>query len=412
MSRLKGTLVLVALVAFGGFVGLWIRRQTSSPALEPDATTRRPGTAPQMGSAPDHVHDRRPPAAQQSTPKASLIVRLRCSGKPVVGADFTLMQEATHQQATYTTGADGAHAILLLPAGEYHVTVNLPEYVRASAHRMVEADRGHEVVIELDRGSILEGTVTNASGRPLEGTLVILVESQGGTAARSFQGTTDASGQYRIASISSGLFDARFRHAGYREGGRQGIGIVGKGQEFRIDMVLMEGRSINGKVVAEDGTPIPGATVIGNNEEIATCRADEQGAFSLAGLGDGPVSAFASAPGYGPTYLKNLAPGSSGVEFRLSKAGEVMGRISSQPLPGRFTVKISRLEPELGKYVPLYNRAYDGAQGDDFRFGDLPAGRYRLEVEAPGFEAQNVPEMDISAGQVLTDIHIRLRKTS
>jgi len=410
MSRLRGTLILVALVAFGGFVGLWIRRQAPAPGLQPHATPRTPEASQDHGHA--ETAPPRPAPPRQLNPKASLVVRLRCSGKPVAGVPFTLIEEATHQNATYTTGPDGAHAILLLPAGEYHVVVNHSDYVQAAAHRMVEADKPHEVVVELDRGGMVAGKVTDASGRPLEGTHVLLMNSEGSMAGRSLEAKSDATGQYRIVGIPPGMFDLRFHSVGYRAGVRQGVAIAGTGQEFRVDMVLMEGKTITGKVVTVDGMPISGATVIGSNEEVSTCRTDEQGAYSLQGLGDGTVSAFASAVGYGPVYLRNLAPGSSGVDFRLSKAAEIVGKISCRPLPGKFTVKIYRLEEDLGKFIPLYTRPYDGSLGDDFRVGELPAGRYRLEVEAAGFETQDIPEMDVVAGQILTGVQIRLRKSS
>jgi hypothetical protein len=322
------------------------------------------------------------------------------------------MQEATHQTEKFTTGPDGTHQILGLPAGEYHLGVDHPDYVPASVHRMVQPDRAHEVVIELDRGGRLEGKVTDATGRPLEGALVFLVSGQGAAGGPGLEAHAEASGEYRIPRIPAGLFDLRVRHTGFRAGQRKDVAFAGDGQEFRIDIVLVEGRSITGRVVAEDGMPIPGASVIGNNEEISTCRTDEGGKFALQGLGDGPVSAFASAVGYGPTYLRNLAPGAANVEFRLSKAGEVLGRISAQPFPGRFTVRISRLEEALGKYVPYSSRSYDGALGDDFHMTDLPVGRYRVEVEAPGFEAQDIPELQVSAGQIVSGVQIRLRKTS
>src|SRR5262245_15786210 len=150
MSRLKGTLVLVALVAFGGFAGLWIHRQAAPPPIEPDARTQRP-TLPSSAESP--APSAATSAPRQPNPKASLLVRLRSDGKPLGGAEFFLTEEATHQREKFKTGPDGAHAVLGLPAGDYHVAVELPDYLPASAHRAVQADRGHEVVLELQRGA-------------------------------------------------------------------------------------------------------------------------------------------------------------------------------------------------------------------------------------------------------------------
>jgi hypothetical protein len=107
--------------------------------------------------------------------------------------------------------------------------------------------------------------------------------------------------------------------------------------------------------------------------------------------------------------LKNLAPGSSNVEFRMNKAGEVNGRISASPAPNRWTVKVSSFEAEYSRFVPLYTRSYGSET--DFRISEIPPGRYRVEVEAPGFETQDIPELEISAGQSVTGLQVRLRKT-
>src|SRR6185436_7962747 len=115
MSRLKATLVLVALVFIGALAGLWIRRLGGSPPLEPDPTTQRPAlpsTAPSPAG---------PSAAPAQNPKASLLVRIRCDGKPMGGMGFSLSLEETHQSNKYTTGPDGAHAVLGLPQGLYQL---------------------------------------------------------------------------------------------------------------------------------------------------------------------------------------------------------------------------------------------------------------------------------------------------
>ena len=412
MSRLKGTLVLVALVALGGFGAIWIRRQIAPPPILPDHRTIRPPSSTSPTMPVGDGHDHAPPAAPQANPKASLLVKLRHAGKPAPGISFLLMEEATHRRAAYTTGADGTHAILGLPAGKFHVTIDHPDYVATIAHRMVQADRGHEIVIELERGANLQGKVTDSAGRPLEGTLVHLADSQGMPMGPVFEATTNATGEYRIGRLPAGLVHVGFRRTGFRGGPKESLNVGGTGHEHRLDKVLAEGRIITGKVVTEDGTPLPGATVIGSNEETSTCRADERGVYALRELGDGPVSAFASAAGYGAVYRRNLTPGSTNIDFQMSKAAEVLGRVSAQPIPAQYTVRISRLEPEYGRFIPLYTKSYDGASGDGFRIGEIPPGRYRLEVEAQGFEAQDIPELDLTAGQSLTGIQIRLRKTS
>ncbi len=293
----------MALVAIGGFAFLWARRQGATTVQERNGPALwTPDQPSQKTPAPETSRAASP--LPRPEPKASLGVRLRCSGKPVVDVAFTLLEEATHHQEKFSTGPDGAFAILGLPAGEYHIAVDHPDYVFATANPVIEADKAQELVIDLDQGGRLEGTVTDSAGRPLEGTHVYFLDPQ--TAApigHNLEAHTDVSGNYRILSIPVGLFDVRYRHTGHRGGRKENLAVTGKGQEFRIDMALGEGQSIPGSVVSQDGTPIPGAIVVGTNEETSTCRSDPQGAFSLLGMGGGPANCFASAPGYGPVYL-------------------------------------------------------------------------------------------------------------
>ena len=404
MSRLKATLVLVALVAFGGVVGLWIRGAVASRPLEPDATTRKPDRPDSPGSSASGSPAA--PAAQNS--KASLIVRLRCDGKPAGGMGFALVREETHDSNKFTTGPDGAHAVLGLPGGLYLIAVDHPNFVPVSVFRKVEADRGHEVVIDLQHGARLEGKITDTSGRPLEGAVVFLQNDKGMTSGLEIK--TDALGEYRIGRLPAGSFDVRINRSGYRPVLKPGITFGNGGQILRLDVALTEGRVISGKVLAEDGSPILGATVIGNNEEVSTCRTDAQGNFALKEVGDSPAFVWASAVGYGSAHLTNLKPGTTNVEFRLTKGAIVLGNVSADPMPQNFSVNICLFEAEVGQFVPFLNRAGGGAQ-IEFLFTDLPVGRYRLEINAPGFRAESVPEFELTAGQTMTGVQIRLRKS-
>jgi hypothetical protein len=407
MSRLKATLVLVALVAFGAVVGLWIRGAGASRPLEPDATT----TKPDRPASPDSPRSSAPgspaaPSAQNS--KSSLVVRLRCDGKPEAGMGFALTREETHESNKFTTGPDGAHAVLGLPAGVYHIAVDHPDFVPVAVLRKVEADRGHEVVLNLERGACLEGKVTDLSGRPLEDASIVMLNEKSQPAGPETR--TQASGEYRVARIPSGTYDVRVSRTGYRRTTRPGVTFGNGGQILRLDIALTEGRTISGRVVADDGTPLLGATVIGNNEEVSTCRTDAQGNFALRELGDSPVLAWASASGYGVSRLNNLKPGATNVEFRLNKGAIVLGSVGADPMPANFNVNICLFEPEVGQFVPFLNRAGGGTQ-KEFQFNELPAGRYRLEINARGFRAESVPEFELSAGQIMTGVQIRLRKS-
>jgi hypothetical protein len=412
MRRPAGVLILVALVAFGGLGVFWARREFATAGQRGNKTAQSiPDLPPPATSNPATSR----PSASPLRPQAqgSLCVRLRCLGKPVADVEFTILEEATHQQEKFSTGPDGAHLIRGLPAGQYHLAIDHPDYVFTGASPVVEADKTQELAIELDPGGRLEGTVRDAQGRPLEGAQVYFLDPQNAApVGHNLKTTTDATGHYQIVGIPVGTYDVRFIRKAYRSWRKPDFMVLTKGEHHRLDAILRDGRSITGRVLTTEGEPLAGAVVVGTNEENSTCRSDADGAFSLEGLGENPAACFASAAGYGATFLSSVPAGSTGVLIRLARAAEVSGRIESRPLPDEFTVQISRFEQDRGQYYPLYARAFQGSQGDDFSISEVPPGRYRLEVKAEGYETQVIPELEISAGQSLAGLQVRLRKKS
>lgn len=408
-TRILGLVALVALLGFAFF--LWRRH----PAAPETGAARTAPMAPAGGPEEVRTPTRAAPAAAQPVaappPKASLIVRLRDAGKPAPGVGFTMIEERTHHMEELKTGPDGAHAVLGLPPGEYHITVRHPDFVFAAAHPRIEGEGSQEVVIDLDRGARVEGRVSDELGNPLEGARAFLMELKPGNhlTPTSLESTSDREGHYRIVGIPVGTYGAQYFLSGRRRWGVPTLAVTQPGQEFGIDVILRGGRSITGTVVKDDGSPVEGASVVGTNEETATTRTAADGTFSLNGLGDSPVMCFASALGYGATYLRDVAAGSANIVFRLSKAGEVSGKIVAQPLPARFTAHLTRFDPDRGRFVPLYPMKFSG---DAFRVGEVPVGRYRVEVHAEGYETEDVPELDVAAGQSLTGVQVRLRKKS
>jgi hypothetical protein len=332
-------------------------------------------------------------------------------GKAVPDASVTLLHEESHRQMDFPTEGDGTQRILGLPPGVYHIGVCRLGNVFASAHHRVEGGKAEEVTVELQPGARLEGRVTDAAGRELKGVKVVLLEPVvGAPIEHDLAAQTDSSGQYRIDGIPEGTYDVRYRHDGHRSWAHPRMTVTGSGGIYHVNVVLDEGRRLTGRVLSESGDPVPGATVVGSNGETVTCLSDEEGRFAMQGLGELPVHGFASAPGYGVAFVRGVAPGSADVEFRLPRTASVSGQIEARPLPERFNVQLSRFDPDLAGYFPFYARAFEGSAGQGFQVPEISPGRYRLEIQADGYEAQDLPELSVASGQSLSGLQVRLKK--
>lgn len=404
---MNGRTLSLAILGAGLAAGLLAVLTPDSSAIpsSPRSNLETVSASPELPSAGS--------ASAPESPRGKLRIVVQAGGKGVAGASVTLLHEETHKQMDFATRADGTETVLALPDGEYHLSVCHPGYVFASVHRRLERGGSEEVIVHLQQGGRLEGRVVDGAGRALAGARVLLLEPRvGAPIAHDLCATTDSSGSYRIGGIPEGLFDVQFRHDRHRSWIHPALAVTGPGQEFQVNAVLDEGRRLAGRVVNEAGEPVPGATVVGSNGENATGRCGDEGRFLLEGLGEAPVHCFASAPGYGIAFLRNVRPGSSDLEFRLPRTATVSGQIDAGAMPERFNVQLSRFDPDAGGYVPLYGRAFDGAGGPEFQVPEVSPGRYRLDIQADGYEAQDVPELNVRSGHPLSGVLVRLRKKS
>ena len=125
------------------------------------------------------------------------------------------------------------------------------------------------------------------------------------------------------------------------------------------------------------------------------------------GLGPGPVSVLASAPGFGAVHRAGARPGTDGLELRLSRAARPSGRVVGDPLPECFVLTVWRLDPESARFLPLLTGHGEGAA---FKAERLSPGTYRLNVEAEGFETLDEPEIRLGQWEVLAAVNIHVRK--
>jgi hypothetical protein len=247
------------------------------------------------------------------------------------------------------------------------------------------------VIVRLEAGAAVEGTVTDPSGRPVQGAQVVASGDPnamrhlghlgwgGGFGGGNLPGAvrTDAEGRYRIDSLAPGTLQVAAMSSDYPTATAQVD--VAAGRTARADLQFSEGAVIEG-IVTANGSPVEGATVFANIQAEpdggsvhhfgpnAQTRSDADGRYRIAGLpaGNGHINAnLHSASGMG-----NRSKGEQ-IETQLGMVTEVNFEFTSgtASLEGRVTV---RGEAPINGHVSV------SGQGEGMHTQVMADGRYEL----------------------------------
>lgn len=135
------------------------------------------------------------------------------SGQPVAGASLFIRATNSFNTARGTTSdSEGNFHINNLEAGLYVITASAPTYATDSLPTPVYYRLGESVRLEMVRGGIITGAVTNNSGDPIVGVRVRAVrvrDAKGTIKSPSFifqERTTDDRGIYRMYGLLPGTY--------------------------------------------------------------------------------------------------------------------------------------------------------------------------------------------------------------
>jgi len=287
------------------------------------------------------------------SPKPGLVGRvLDADGRPVADARVRCVDQNaetdTDREPVRTDSAGWFHI-----EGKFEDTVALEITHREFLDRIVlpvECGKGTSTRVpdvRLMRGQVIRGRLTDADGAPISGVKVVAVESGGSNWINMtcFDSedvvVSDRDGRYRIAGLFLRTYIVLGHGAGWVVPIRPDV-AVRKGRETVVDLVLTRGKSIAGVVRDSDGAPLPGATVrvmypddgsfradVGRVTSRYPVTTDGTGRFHLRGLGEGPVGVHVVMKGFVPGMKRNVAPGRDDLEFSLTRASRVRGRVVS-----------------------------------------------------------------------------------
>lgn len=358
------------------------------------------------------------------------------AGKPVPDLDVYAQPRAdpgkprAHQTSSWSGKCDeeGTFELVGLLPGDYEVSISSWSAQRAVPDRpeSVTLTKGKdaEVRIRLPATAELRGRVRDSSGKPVRKASVGL---SGGAQYHSVNAADDGTfvmlhappGEYRAVARQG--WDT-VRSAGTRDDDPQGVKVtLAAGSRETIELVVedMSGR-ISGVVRAEGG-PVVDAFVEATRESDSAAAAsggaaresrwgsyfktpemtDQDGKFTLTGLGPGKYTLRAHRNGGGEALREHVAVGET-AELTIEVPGSLAG-----------TVKVRGGSAPEQININVRDEATGYRRGDTFfrtngvwRIPEVPQGNYKITASS-GDGSQEVT-IALAAGEQREDVRIEL----
>ena len=362
-------------------------------------------------------------------------VALLASGEPALDLfvraepvpDPTAPRARTSSEVLGKSEADGSFALAGLLPGRYRLRAGSDELPEPERPVEVELRAGHDVDdvrVVLPATGELRGTVKDRDGAAVKAVEVQLSGARPGPSAR-----TADDGSFRLAHVPAGAYRATVRadQQALRSpdaSDAQGVPVqirVGAVAEVQLVVVSRRGQ-IRGRVLDSAGGPVadafiepmrepdgphhPGAALESVRDgdffgETAARRlTDHDGRFELSDLREGTYTLLARRRGGGEGTLERVAVGSD-VELRIAEPAQLAGRvrIAGRDAPREFRVDVYAAATGFRASDRFFRT------GGVFRFPEVPAGAYKLTIEAP--EGTSTVEASVAEGD-RADLQVEL----
>lgn len=360
------------------------------------------------------------------------------AGDPLAGASVTVLPEHPFMALAQdrmplvpdaVSGPDGSFEIGGLRTRQrVKLRVDLDGY--GLAVTPLVAVGAEPVLVVLEPGRTLQGTVIDGARQPVPGAMVLVsgtdhVQLSGGQVFSASKPSndwirTDDEGRFRIDGLSPGAIDLVVEAGGYQPWQRRLPPAARRGAKEgseEIEIVLEEAAVVAGVILDAIGQPVIGAEVrpweppvpagaIHYRSPLAT--SDGDGRYRIDDLAPGPARLEARHPALGMDVREVvLAAGETGLDFRLAASARVSGRVVDgfgAPVAGAWVVAGS----QLASWVPP-RVVTDG--GGEFAIEGLSAGTYALEASKPGVGRSGEPVEIALRDEPVDDLLIELMPT-
>ena len=275
------------------------------------------------------------------------------SGRPLRRAQITAAPDSGSDTRTASTTADGRYEIKNLSDGRYRISVSRSGYLplQYGQRRPLEAPAfltitNHAAVDRIDfalpKMGLVAGRVTDETGEPITGVLVMAMQSmyvdgqRRLVCASAFNLRTDDTGQYRLPGLAPGTYvvmattrETWTRHTSGRdevmgfqqtyfpgtrdvaEARRVSVGVGQRIDGLDFSMIPARTASVSGTAVDSRGRPltgrgvgatqtIRGATGGGGNFSVGSGLVAPDGTFTIKNVPPGEYKLQARGPSSGP----------------------------------------------------------------------------------------------------------------
>jgi hypothetical protein len=352
------------------------------------------------------------------------------TGEGVEGAELTFA--AAGGAATAHTQGDGRFHFVPHTPGTWQLAVVTargylpfgPDWgqspIRLTA---VPGQRISDIVLALTPEVELRGRVEGPDGQPVAGAQVRVLTGRGGESVlfpTTDRYESDARGEFRFHAPEGATVEARHpAHASARAEITPAVALarrlvlkLGKREGSAVAM----GQSLEGRVVDDSGTSVPGALVSVETAASAWPRkygdplgyetvTDAEGRFAVEGLESGTYDVTARLMGLSPGELQDVASGRKDLVLKLARgarlAGTVRDAATGKPVPS-FTLGVYTKRGPI-QQVPFAQHSFIDAQGR-YELAGVPPGSYVVQVAAYGYAPSeaNVAVTDGASGPPVT----------
>ncbi|MGI5865460.1 MAG: carboxypeptidase regulatory-like domain-containing protein [Myxococcales bacterium] len=259
------------------------------------------------------------------------------AGEPVVGAVISVKLDGSAAPATPAarSGAGGEFTCSGL-SGERFTVVASTARGEAGAERSGVAAGTTDLVLQLGSGELV-GLVVGDRGEPVPDFTVYAEPEEIGQGRAASKRFLSPSGEFRLA-IEPGRYGVKVGAPGYAAASVANVLVPAVGSSQRVKVTLTRGYEVSGKVVDEQGRPVPGAAVATNPSMLW--------AFGRAAAV--PSGSYATTDAEGAFRLTGVPPGEHGYLIAHKEGYRQAGKRISIPRDATGTVLVLRpSDPQL-----------------------------------------------------------------
>lgn len=356
-------------------------------------------------------------------------VTLASTGSPLAGVNVQLRNQGGWQNSTVVTDETGGYEFADLAGGVYRLNAGggPADAIERTIHRslVIGDEDQRRVDFRLKQGGRVWGRITNAQGEPIPNATVLVgtsesVVSQVAQAARKQQmlaGRSDADGNYVVSGVP---FEREWRvWADAQELApllSPPFVLHPSRPHLRMDVTLLTGTTIYGRVQTPTGEAIPNAELacfprygallspMSRARTARDARSEKDGTFEIKGLPAGDYQIMSFKEGYrivlkGKPVYPDGRSDIHGVQIVLESAlragsHSIQGRVvdaEGTPIPDA-KVGLAAIGARNFSFGGTETRS---AEDGSFRFEGLAPSAFVLVVEKNGYEPKMLEKVQL-----------------